>query len=191
MKKEAEESRELAKAQAEAADVVTTTRVLNYAKAADLVTTLKKFLSSRGDILADDRSNTLIIRDIPSTLPVIDNLLRQLDRKSQQVEIEARVVAANRSFSREIGTQFGVGGAAVTPTTSTDSAAARRRNQPGRSTASTALRLRSAVGARPTSSSGSDSAADQPRGDRADQRHHLHFPVRQFRPGYDHHRRGR
>ena len=81
-------------------DVVTTTRVLSYAKAQDLVLTLKKFLSSRGDILADVRSNTLIIRDIPSVLPVLDNLLRQLDRKSQQVEIEARVVAANRSFTR-------------------------------------------------------------------------------------------
>ena len=41
-------------------------------------------------------------------MPVIDNLIRQLDRKSQQVEIEARVVAANRTFSREIGTQFGI-----------------------------------------------------------------------------------
>src|SRR5581483_6716518 len=68
----------------------------------------KKFLSSRGDILADDRSNTLIIRDIPGTLPVLDNLLRQLDKKSQQVEIEARVVAANRSFSRELGTSLGL-----------------------------------------------------------------------------------
>lgn len=106
LKKEADQNRELAKAQAEAADVVTTTRVLSYAKAQDLVTTLKKFLSSRGDILADARSNTLIIRDIPSVLPVLDNLLRQLDRKSQQVEIEARVVAANRSFTRDIGTQF-------------------------------------------------------------------------------------
>jgi type IV pilus assembly protein PilQ len=109
LKHEAEQNRELAKAQAEAADVVTTTRVLSYAKAADMVPTLKKFLSSRGDILADSRSNTLIIRDIPTVLPVLDNLLRQLDRKSQQVEIEARVVAANRSFSREIGTQFGLG----------------------------------------------------------------------------------
>jgi type IV pilus assembly protein PilQ len=109
LKKEAEQNRELAKAQAEAADVVTTTRVLSYAKAADLVPTMKKFLSSRGDVLADSRSNTLIIRDIPSVLPVMDNLIRQLDRKSQQVEIEARVVAANRSFSREIGTQLGVG----------------------------------------------------------------------------------
>jgi type IV pilus assembly protein PilQ len=86
--------------------VVTTTRRLNYSKAQDLVATLKKFLSSRGDILADTRSNTLIIRDIPSVLPVLDNLLRQLDQKSQQVEIEARVVAANRSFTRDIGTQF-------------------------------------------------------------------------------------
>src|SRR6204780_3621497 len=109
LKHEAEQNRELAKAQSEAADVVTTTRVLSYAKAEDLVPTRKKFLSSRGDILADSRSNTLIIRDVPQVLPVLDNLLRQLDRKSQQVEIEARVVAANRSFSREIGTQFGLG----------------------------------------------------------------------------------
>jgi type IV pilus assembly protein PilQ len=111
LRKEADENRDLAKAVAEAADVVTTTRVLSYAKSTAMATTLKKFLSSRGDIIADDRSNTLIIRDIPSTLPVMDNLIRQLDRKSQQVEIEARVVAANRSFSREIGTQFGFAGA--------------------------------------------------------------------------------
>ena len=114
LRKEAEENRDLAKAQAEAADVITTTRVLSYAKSTDMATTLKKFLSSRGDIIADDRSNTLIIRDIPSTLPVMDNLIRQLDRKSQQVEIEARVVAANRSFSREIGSQFGFAGVANT-----------------------------------------------------------------------------
>ncbi|HLV95997.1 MAG TPA: AMIN domain-containing protein, partial [Candidatus Acidoferrales bacterium] len=108
IKKEAEENRDLAQAQAEAADVITTTRVLNYAKATDMATTLKKFLSSRGEILADERSNTLIIRDVPSVLPVIDNLLRQLDRKSRQVEIEARVVAANRSFDREFGSILGV-----------------------------------------------------------------------------------
>jgi type IV pilus secretin PilQ/predicted competence protein len=110
LRREAEENRDLAKAQVEAADVVTTTRVLSYAKATGMAATLKKFLSSRGDILADDRSNTLIIRDIPSTLPIVDNLLRQLDRKSQQVEIEARVVAANRSFAREIGTELGLSG---------------------------------------------------------------------------------
>jgi type IV pilus assembly protein PilQ len=106
IKKEAEDRRDLAKAQAEAADVVTTTRVLSYAKSDDMVNTLKKFLSSRGDVISDPRSNTVIIRDIPSVVPVMDNLIRQLDRKSQQVEIEARVVSANRSYDREIGTQL-------------------------------------------------------------------------------------
>jgi type IV pilus secretin PilQ/predicted competence protein len=112
LQREAEENRDLAKAQAEAADVVTTTRVLSYAKATMMATALKKFLSSRGDLVADDRSNTLIIRDVPSTMPVLDNLIRQLDRKSRQVEIEARVVAANRSFSRELGSQLAFSGAA-------------------------------------------------------------------------------
>jgi len=107
LKKEAELSRDLAKAQAEAVDQVTNTRVLSYAKATAMRDTLKRFLSSRGEILADERSNTLIIRDIPSVFPDIDNLIRQLDRRTQQVEIEARVVSATRTFAREIGTQFG------------------------------------------------------------------------------------
>jgi type IV pilus assembly protein PilQ len=106
LKKEAEMKRDLAKAEAEAVDQVTTTRVLSYAKAAAMRDTLKRFLSSRGEILSDDRSNTLIIRDIPSVMPVMDNLIRQLDRKGQQVEIEARVVSASRSFARDIGSQF-------------------------------------------------------------------------------------
>src|SRR6266567_1539896 len=110
LKNEAETQRDLEKAQAEAVTPVTVTRVLSYAKAATLKDTLKKFLSSRGDILSDDRSNQLVIRDIPSVIPVIDNLIRQLDRKSQQVEIEARVISASRSFAQDIGTQLGFAG---------------------------------------------------------------------------------
>src|SRR6266404_6015193 len=107
LKNEAETQRDLERAQAEATAPVTVTRVLSYSKAATLKETLKKFLSSRGDILSDDRSNQLIIRDIPSVIPTIDNLIRQLDRKSQQVEIEARVVSASRSFAQDIGVQLG------------------------------------------------------------------------------------
>src|SRR5438128_9876138 len=69
LKKEAETQRDLEKAQAEAIAPVTVPRVLSYAKAAALAPTLKKFLSSRGDILYDDRSNQLIIRDIPPVIP--------------------------------------------------------------------------------------------------------------------------
>jgi type IV pilus assembly protein PilQ len=71
-----------------------------------MANTLKRFLTPRGDIYPDVRSNTLIIRDIPSSIPKIDDLIRQLDRKSRQVEIDARVVQATRSFAREIGTLF-------------------------------------------------------------------------------------
>ena len=110
LKKEAETERDLAVAQAQAVAPVTITRVLSYAKATTLKDTLKKFLSPRGDILSDDRSNQLIIRDIPSVIPTIDNLIRQLDRKSQQVEIEARVVSASRTFAQDIGVQWGFAG---------------------------------------------------------------------------------
>jgi type IV pilus assembly protein PilQ len=110
LKREAETARDLQKAQAEAVAPVTVTRVLSYAKASVMKDTLKKFLSARGDIFSDDRSNQLVIRDIPSVIPTIDNLIRQLDRKSQQVEIEARVVQASRSFSQDIGVQWGFAG---------------------------------------------------------------------------------
>ncbi|MHB8412904.1 MAG: type IV pilus secretin PilQ [Candidatus Acidiferrales bacterium] len=113
VKKEAEEAKDLAKAQVEAADLVTTTRVLSYAKATELAGTIKKFLSPRGDVLADSRTNTLIISDIPTVIPVVDNLIRELDKRSQQVEIEARVVAANRNFARDLGSQFAFSGSAT------------------------------------------------------------------------------
>jgi len=57
-------------------------------------------------VLSDSRSNTVIIRDIPAVIPVMDNLIRQLDRRTQQVEIEARVVSASRTFASDIGSQL-------------------------------------------------------------------------------------
>jgi type IV pilus assembly protein PilQ len=107
LKHEADQRRDLLKAQTDSAEPVTVTRVLSYAQATPMVNTIKKFLTPRGDVFADIRSNTLIIRDIPSSIPKIDNLIRQIDRKSQQVEIDARIVQTSRTFAREIGTEFG------------------------------------------------------------------------------------
>src|SRR6266404_3216540 len=109
LKKEAENRRGQIEAEALAVDKVTITRFLSYSHSKDVVPTLKKFLSQRGDIVSDDRTNALIISDIPAVLPQLDRLIQQMDRKTQEVEIEARVVAATRSFARDIGTQLGFG----------------------------------------------------------------------------------
>jgi type IV pilus assembly protein PilQ len=109
LKKEAEGRRAQVEAEALAVDKVSVTRFLSYAHAKDVVITVKKFLSTRGDVVADERTNAVIVNDIPKVLPIIDRLLSQLDRKTQEVEIEARVVAATRSFARDIGTQLGFG----------------------------------------------------------------------------------
>jgi type IV pilus assembly protein PilQ len=109
LRKEAESRRAQQEAEALAIEKVTVTRFLSYAHSKDVVPTVKKFLTQRGDVISDDRTNALIIQDIPSVIPGIDRLLTQLDRKTQEVEIEARVVAATRSFARDIGTQFGFG----------------------------------------------------------------------------------
>ena len=71
---------------------------------------LKRFLSARGDLVADARTNTLIITDVQDGINRVDNLIRGLDKKTQQVEIEARIVAASRSFARDIGTQLAASG---------------------------------------------------------------------------------
>ncbi|MBI3896058.1 MAG: type IV pilus secretin PilQ [Acidobacteria bacterium] len=114
---EAEARAQLAKAQAEAQRAEqgqptdTVTRTLSYAKAPDLVPTLKRFLSPRGEVVPDARTNMLIITDIPVNIARIDGLIGTLDQKSQQVEIEARIVAASRSFARDIGVQLAASGA--------------------------------------------------------------------------------
>jgi type IV pilus assembly protein PilQ len=109
LRKEAEARRAEQEAEAMAVEKQTVTRFLSYAHSKDVVPTVKKFLTQRGDVIADDRTNALIISDIPSVMPGIDRLLTQLDRKTQEVEIEARVVAATRSYARDLGTQLGFG----------------------------------------------------------------------------------
>ena len=109
LRHEAEARRAEQEAEALAVDKQTVTRFLSYAHSKDVLMTVKKFLSQRGDAVADERTNAVIISDIPAVMPNIDRLLTQLDRKTREVEIEARVVAATRSYAREIGTQLGFG----------------------------------------------------------------------------------
>lgn len=68
------------------------------------------FLSSRGRIVADERTNTLMISDIPKKLARMRELINVIDRPVDQVLIESRIVIATDTFARELGAKFGITG---------------------------------------------------------------------------------
>ena len=66
------------------------------------------FLSPRGSVSFDSRTNTLLVVDIQSKVDEIKNMLAILDRPVDQVLIEARIVVASETFARDLGVMFGV-----------------------------------------------------------------------------------
>lgn len=68
------------------------------------------FLSGRGSISFDKRTNTLLVIDIPQRVQNIKKLVQELDKPVDQVVIEARIVIANESVARELGAKFGITG---------------------------------------------------------------------------------
>ncbi|WP_242110489.1 type IV pilus secretin PilQ [Luteimonas aquatica] len=112
----------------ERAEMVTEYIPVNYANAEDIAKLLTEeskgggggggagggqsrgFLSTRGSISFDRRTNTLLMIDIPQRVQTVKNLVSQLDRPVDQVVIEARIVIANESFARELGAKFGISG---------------------------------------------------------------------------------
>ncbi len=89
---------------------------VNYAKASDIAKLLQSgqgsksggFLSLRGSVTVDARTNTLLVQDTSSRLGEIRKLVRTLDIPVRQVLIESRVVIANNDWSRDLGTKFGL-----------------------------------------------------------------------------------
>lgn len=95
-------------AQELAVPLTTRTFTLNYTKAEAAGTILGRLLSARGTIIQDPRRNALIISDIPSQFTNLESMVRFLDTPAKQVEIEARLLQANKSFTRDIGNQLGL-----------------------------------------------------------------------------------
>ncbi len=85
------------------------TRVVyvNYAKAKDLADPLKKVLSSRGEMTIDDRTNAIIVKDVDEKIREIQELVQRLDTPTPQVQIEARIVEVNPTFTQSLGIQWG------------------------------------------------------------------------------------
>jgi type IV pilus assembly protein PilQ len=103
--------RKLADEQALAGQLRVLTRTLSYAKAENLVQLLtKSALSQRGTVQVDPRTNTLIITDLADRLTTAEDLLKTLDQAQPQVEIEARIVQADKNYARRLGIQWGFNG---------------------------------------------------------------------------------
>ena len=84
---------------------------INYAKASDLSSLIasgdSSLLSERGSVSIDERTNTLIVQDVASSLEAIRGMVSKLDIPIRQVMIESRIVNADESFTRDLGVQFG------------------------------------------------------------------------------------
>ncbi len=124
---EQEDAVRLKEAQIDSEPLVTVFRPLNYARVigmaggamgggaspamggaaaagpmTDVLSIVKNFLSKRGTVVADPRNNALVITDVQSQIPIIDSVIQQLDRKTKQVSIEAKIVLATDDFTRQL-----------------------------------------------------------------------------------------
>lgn len=93
---------------------------VNFAKATDMAEILTTtqgqttagssaggFLSDRGSVVVDQRTNSLLLRDTARNLADVRKLIEKLDIPVRQVLIESRIVIANNDFTKELGVRFG------------------------------------------------------------------------------------
>ena len=85
---------------------------INYAKAADLANLIagdsqNPLISARGSVAIDERTNTLLVQDVPGRIEEIQGLVARLDMPVRQVLIETRIVIVNDDYRRELGVRLG------------------------------------------------------------------------------------
>jgi type IV pilus assembly protein PilQ len=88
-------------------DLVTELIPVNYATAKEISPQVKSILSDRGDVKVDERTNILIVKDVPRNISGVKNLVKSLDKRTPQVLIEARIIEANLTFQEELGVSWG------------------------------------------------------------------------------------
>lgn len=82
---------------------------VNFARAGDLQTSIEPILTSRGKVVADASSNTLIVIDVESRVESVEQLVAALDRPTPQVSIQAKLIFVNRTDIEDLGVQYDLG----------------------------------------------------------------------------------
>ncbi|MEW6376175.1 MAG: type IV pilus secretin PilQ [Thermodesulfobacteriota bacterium] len=116
LKREIQAELEARRAKERLEDLVTELIPINYATGKEIMPQVKSVLSDRGDVKVDERTNILIVKDIPRNIAGVKNLVKSLDTKTPQVLIEARIVEASLTFQTELGVKWGfeIGGGKAT-----------------------------------------------------------------------------
>ncbi|MEM1176859.1 MAG: type IV pilus secretin PilQ [Acidobacteriota bacterium] len=107
LRREAEEQRRLSRARQQSIPLRTVMRSLSYAPAQAMANLMRSrqgaILSRRGSVQIDNRTNTLIIRELPDNIDTVLAVIDTLDTPEPQVTIEAKIVEVTKSFSRSLG----------------------------------------------------------------------------------------
>lgn len=84
--------------------------VLKYASVDKVKSTIEsaKILSPKGNISTDERTRTVIVRDIPSVLNQVTSLIQDLDKPTRQILLEARIIEISSSFAKALGFEWGI-----------------------------------------------------------------------------------
>lgn len=103
MKRKAQEAAENAE------PLVTKVFSISYANVEDVKKFIDdaKIISTRGKTSFDQRTGSLIVKDVASVMPELERLIKRLDRATPQVLIEARIVEVNEDQSRQLGVDWG------------------------------------------------------------------------------------
>jgi type IV pilus assembly protein PilQ len=108
LRKEEMERRTAERAQEELLPLETRIIPVNYANSEEMARSVEKTMTKRGHIEVDKRSNSLVVTDITDRLDQVDAMIRNLDTKTPQVEIVARLVDVDVSATRDLGIEWGV-----------------------------------------------------------------------------------
>lgn len=108
LRKEELERNSAARNQEELLPLETRILPINYANGKEMAKSVEKTLTKRGHIEVDDRSNSLIVTDITDKLDQVDAMVRNLDTRTPQVEIVARLVDVDVSATRALGIDWSV-----------------------------------------------------------------------------------
>ncbi len=109
LREQARRIREIKEEQAREEDVAPLETVyfqINYAKAQDVAEQIKKILSDRGEVTYEERTNQVILKDVPKVIREARELIERIDQPTKQVLIEARIVEIQDNYEHKLGIRW-------------------------------------------------------------------------------------